>query len=205
MYTNRDTISLGIALSMQDLEKSGQRPNVLFEQFKNHPSIAPIVKDGELKEYSAHLIPEGGYDYVGNVYADGMLVAGDAAMLVNAINWEGTNLAMTSGILAGETVIEAKKKNDFSSRTLAKYWQRLEESFVLKDLKKYRQIPKFFSSNPEFFTLYPEALNELFYLWHIVDDEVKADRIKRMKATLFKQRSRVSLMRDFYHLWRLFS
>lgn len=205
MYTNRDTISLGIALSIQDLEKSGQRPNALFEEFKSHPSIAPLVKDGELKEYSAHLIPEGGYDYVTNVYTDGMLVAGDAAMLVNAINWEGTNLAMTSGILAGETVIEAEKMNDFSSRTLGKYRQRLEESFVLKDLKKYRQVPEFFSSNPEFFTLYPETLNELFYLWHIVDDEVKADRIKRMKSTLFKRRSRVSLMRDFYHLWRLFS
>ena len=204
MYTNRDTISIGIAVSMRDLDKSKQRPSVLFEQFKNHPSIAPLIKDGELKEYSAHLIPEGGYDYVANIYTDGMLVVGDAAMLVNAVNWEGTNLAMTSGIIAGETVIEAKKKNDFSSRTLKKYRERLEESFVLKDLKKYRGIPEFFSSNPDFFTVYPEALNELFYMWHVVDDEFKGDRIKRMKATLFKRRSRISLMRDFYHLWRLF-
>jgi electron transfer flavoprotein-quinone oxidoreductase len=204
MYTNRDTISIGIAVSMRDLDESKQRPNVLFEQFKNHPSIAPLIKDGELKEYSAHLIPEGGYDYVANIYTDGMLVVGDAAMLVNAVNWEGTNLAMTSGIIAGETVIEAKKKNDFSSRTLKKYRERLEESFVLKDLKKYRCIPEFFSSNPDFFTVYPETLNELFYMWHVVDDEFKGDRIKRMKATLFKRRSRISLMRDFYHLWRLF-
>jgi electron transfer flavoprotein-quinone oxidoreductase len=205
MYTNRDTLSLGIGVSMRDLDKSRQRPHDLFEQFKNHPSIAPLVKDGDLKEYSAHLIPEGGYDYVANVYTDGMLVVGDAAMLVNAINWEGTNLAMTSGTIAGETVIEAKKRNDFSSRTLAKYRQRLEDSFVLKDLKKYREIPKFFASHPYFFTLYPEALNELAYMWHVVDDEHKADRIKRMKATLFKQRSRVGLLRDFYNLWRLFS
>jgi electron transfer flavoprotein-quinone oxidoreductase len=204
MYTNRDTISIGIAVNMRDLDKSKQRPNVLFEQFKNHPSIAPLIKDGELKEYSAHLIPEGGYDYVANIYTDGMLVVGDAAMLVNAVNWEGTNLAMTSGIIAGETVIEAKKKNDFSSRTLKKYREKLEESFVLKDLKKYRGIPEFFSSNPDFFTVYPEALNELFYMWHVVDDEFKGDRIKRMKATLFKRRSRISLIRDFYHLWRLF-
>jgi electron transfer flavoprotein-quinone oxidoreductase len=205
MYTNRETISLGIAVSLRDLDRSKQRPNVLLEQFKNHPSIAPLIKDGDLKEYSAHLIPEGGYDYVANTYTDGMLVVGDAAMLVNAVNWEGTNLAMTSGIIAGETVIEAKRKNDFSSRTLARYRERLEESFVLKDLKKYRDIPKFFSSNPDFFTVYPDALNELFYMWHVVDDEVKADRIKRMKATLFKRRSRIGLMRDFYHLWRLFS
>jgi electron transfer flavoprotein-quinone oxidoreductase len=204
MYTNRDTISIGIAVSMRDLDRSKQRPNVLFEQFKNHPSIAPLIKDGELKEYSAHLIPEGGYNYVANIFTDGMLVVGDAAMLVNAVNWEGTNLAMTSGIIAGETVIEAKKKNDFSARTLAKYRERLEESFVLRDLKKYRGIPEFFSSNPDFFTVYPETLNELFYMWHVVDDELKRDRIRRMKATLFKRRSKISLVRDAYHLWRLF-
>jgi electron transfer flavoprotein-quinone oxidoreductase len=205
MYTNRDTISLGMGVNIRDLDKSKQRPNDLFEQFKKHPSITPLVRDGELKEYSAHIIPEGGYDYVSNVYTDGMLVAGDAAMLVNAINWEGTNLAMTSGIIAGETIIEAKKRGDFSSRTLSQYRQRLEESFVLRDLKKYREIPKFFSSNPHFFTLYPDAINELAYMWHVVDDELKQDRIKQMKAKLFKQRSRVGLMRDAYHMWRLFS
>jgi electron transfer flavoprotein-quinone oxidoreductase len=205
MYTNRDTISLGIGINMRDLDKSKQRPNDLFEQFKNHPSIAPLVKDGELKEYSAHLIPEGGYDYVSKICTHGMLVAGDAAMLVNAINWEGTNLAMTSGILAGQTVIEAKKRNDFSTKTLFRYRQRLENSFVLRDLKKYRDVPKFFSSNPQFFTTYPQVLNELAYTWHIVDDELKADRIKRMKAMLFKRRSKLGLLQDAYHLWRLFS
>jgi electron transfer flavoprotein-quinone oxidoreductase len=205
MYTNRDTLSIGIGVSIRDLDKSKQRPNDIFEQFKKHPSIAPIIKDSELKEYSAHLIPEGGYDYVSNVSTDGMLVAGDAAMLVNAINWEGTNLAMTSGILAAETVIEAKKRGDFSSQSLSSYRKRLEDSFVLKDLKKYREIPRFFASNPHFFTDYPEAMNELAYMWHIADDELKADRIKRMKRSLYKRRSKLGLLRDAYHLWRLFS
>jgi electron transfer flavoprotein-quinone oxidoreductase len=134
-----------------------------------------------------------------------MLVVGDAAMLVNAINWEGTNLAMTSGIIAGETIIEAKKRNDYSSRTLANYRRRLEQSFVLKDLRKYREIPTFFSSNPHFFTLYPETLNELAYMWHVVDDETKAAKMKELKSTLFKRRSRLGLARDLYHIWRLFS
>jgi electron transfer flavoprotein-quinone oxidoreductase len=205
MYTNRDTLSIGVGVGMRDLDMSKHRPNDIFEQFKAHPSIAPLVKDGELKEYSAHMIPEGGYDYVSNVSTDGMLVAGDAAMLVNAINWEGTNLAMTSGTLAGETVIEAKKKGDFSSRSLGMYRQRLENSFVLKDLKKYRKVPKFFEANPHFFTEYPNMMNELFYMWHVVDDELKADHIKRMKGYLFKRRSKLGLLKDSYHLWRMFS
>ena len=205
MYTNRDTISLGIGISLHDLDKTGERPHILFEQFKNHPSIAPLVQDGELKEYSAHLIPEGGYDYVSRICTDGMLVVGDAAMLVNAINWEGTNLAITSGTLAGNTVIEAKKKGDFSSRTLVSYRQRLEESFVLKDLKKYKDVPKFFSTNQHFFTLYPEVANELAYMWHVVDDETKEAHLKEMKSTLFKRRSRLNLLKDAYHMWRLMS
>ena len=128
MYTNRDTLSVGIAVSLRDLDKSGKRPNALLEQFKNHPSIAPLLQDGELKEYSAHLIPEGGYDHVARVYMDGMLVVGDAAMLVNAINWEGTNLALTSGILAGETVIQAKKRGTSRpglSHNIGRNWSRV--------------------------------------------------------------------------------
>jgi len=205
MYTNRDTISIGIGVGIRDLANSKKRPNDLFEEFKAHPSLAPLIRDGELKEYSAHLIPEGGYNLVSNVCTDGMLVAGDAAMLVNAINWEGTNLAMTSGTLAGETVIEAKKRGDFSSAGLSRYRQRLEDSFVLKDLKKYKDVPKFFAANPHFFTLYPDTMNELLYMWHVVDDELKADRINRMKAALFKRRSRLGLLQDAYHMWRLFS
>jgi electron transfer flavoprotein-quinone oxidoreductase len=126
-------------------------------------------------------------------------------MLVNAINWEGTNLAITSGILAGQTVIDAKKQNDFSTRTLATYRQRLEESFVLKDLRKYREAPSYFSSHPHFFNIYPEAMNELAYMWHVVDDKTKREKMKEMKSTLFKRRSRLGLLQDAYHMWRLFS
>ncbi len=205
MYTNRDTLSVGIGVNLHDLDTSGKRPNDLFEEFKSHPSIAPLLQDGELKEYSAHLIPEGGYDQVGRIYTDGMLVVGDAAMLVNAVNWEGTNLAMTSGIIAGQTVADAKKHNDFSSRNLAKYREKLEQSFVLKDLRQYRELPSFFASNPHFFTLYPELANELIYSWHLVGDETKQERIKEAKSMLFKRRSRLGLLKDAYHMWRMFS
>jgi hypothetical protein len=41
-------------------------------------------------------------------------------------------------------------------------------------------------------------------MWHVVDDETKEDRIKNMKSTLFKRRSKLGLARDLYNLWRLF-
>lgn len=205
LYTNRDTISIGMGIGLKDLEASGARPDDLLENLKSHPSIRPIVEDGDLKEYSAHLIPEGGYDYVPRAYTDGMLVAGDAAMLVNVVSWEGTNLAIASGMLAGQTVIEAKKARDFSSRVLSRYQDRLNESFVLRDLRRFRRVPNFFASNPQFFNDYPELINEIMGLWHTVDAETKDAKIRRIKQTIWRHRSRVGLLKDLYGLWRIFS
>ena len=78
-----------------------------MDKLKQHPSIAPLLKDGELLEYSAHLIPEGGYNKVPTLFGAGVMIVGDAAMLVNNLHWEGTNLAMISGKLAGETAVAA--------------------------------------------------------------------------------------------------
>ena len=70
---------------------------------KTHPAIAPLVAGGELKEHSAHLIPEGGYDAMPDLAADGLLIAGDAAGLCLAAGiWlEGVNFAIGSGAAAG--------------------------------------------------------------------------------------------------------
>lgn len=203
IYTNRDTISIGMGVSLRDLKAADRRPNDLLEDFKNHPSIKPLIEEGELKEYSAHLIPEGGYDYVPPVYTDGMLVAGDAAMMVNVVGWEGTNLAITSGIYAGETVVQAKKNADFSSKTLSHYKQKLDDSFIVKDLLKFRKVPEFFASNPHFFSAYPEMMNKLGYMWHRVDEETKSAKINRMKQTIWRTRSKLGLLKDAYGLWRI--
>ena len=79
------------------------RPEELIAGLKAHPAIAPLVAGGELKEYSAHLIPEGGYDAMPELVGDGLLVAGDAAGLCLAAGiWlEGVNFAIGSGMAAG--------------------------------------------------------------------------------------------------------
>ena len=71
--------------------------------------------------------------------ADGFLVAGDAAQMTNPAYREGSNLAMTSGKLAGETVVEAKVKGDFSKATLLAYVTKLEASYVLPDMEEVRE------------------------------------------------------------------
>src|SRR5690606_5896992 len=105
----------------------------------------------------AHLIPEMGYDRMPKLETDGVLVAGDAASMVDALHREGTNLAMTAGRLAGETAVEAHLRAEFSARFLGQYRRGLEESIVLKDPKKCRRMTDFADSTPTFLGTYADA------------------------------------------------
>jgi len=178
LYTDREALSVGIGVLLSDLVSNNIRPNKLYEKFKRHPAIYPYIKDGILKEYSAHLIPEGGYNAIPKLYTNGMMVVGDAALLVNVVGWEGTNLAAESGILAGETAIYAHKVKDFSANVLKIYETKLRNSFVLRDLRKFRRIPPFLYKNKHFFSSYPEMLRDILRLWHTVDGEPKEIKIK---------------------------
>ncbi|MGH3341485.1 MAG: FAD-dependent oxidoreductase [Carbonactinosporaceae bacterium] len=144
LYTNLDSVAVGVVLSLPGLAASGRRPEEVLSDLKAHPSIAPLVRGGELVEYSAHLIPEAGYDAMPEIAADGLLVAGDAAGLCLAAGvWlEGVNYAIGSGVAAGETAAEALRSGDPSRRGLRGYRSRLERSFVLADHRKLRRVPE---------------------------------------------------------------
>jgi electron transfer flavoprotein-quinone oxidoreductase len=152
LYTNRNSISIGIGANLADFAAWKAKPYELLEDLKLHPMIAPLIKDGKSKEYLAHWLPEGGYDTIPRLCGDGFLIAGDSAMLFNALHREGSNLAMTSGRFAAETILEAMKKGDFSRWGLQSYVTRMQDSFVLKDLKKYRRFPSFMENHKELFS-----------------------------------------------------
>lgn len=185
IYTNKDTLSVGIGVSTRDLKYGKTTPNDLLENFKEHPSIRRLIKGGKLLEYSAHMIPEFGYDHLPELTMDGLILAGDAAGFVNMnpLYHEGSNLAMASGLAAAETILEAKEKNDYSNGQLSAYRRRLKDSFVLKDLKRYRGISDFAVKHPEFFREYPELLIELARDFFIVSDIPKG----RSRGLLIKK------------------
>lgn len=196
IYTNKETISIGSGAMLSDLIKAGQTPNNLLETLKAHPVIRPLIAGGETKEYAAHLIPEGGYDAVPRLYGDGFMVCGDAAMLVNSLHREGSNLAMESGRTAGEIAVEAHKRGDFSAYVLQMYKNRLEDSFVLQDLKHYRRVPKFFEHNPALFTLYPDLVNRAATELLTVDGVPKKEKQRRLWKLVTERRSVWQLLRD---------
>ncbi len=161
IYTNQESLSLVSWLALEPLKHSGLKATDVFEQFKEHPFVRDYVKAGKVVEYQAHLAPDGGYDEMPKCYADGVLVCGDAARFLNAsIHYEGTNFAMASGEAAAKAVLEAGKTKVYSAASLSYYRKLLDESFVIKDLKRYRKMNLFAEKNPEFFGPYFNVLTQ---------------------------------------------
>ncbi len=144
LYTNRDTVNVGVVVSLTGLAGSGVRPEELIADLKAHPAVAPWLRGATVKEYSAHLLPEGGYDAMPPLAADGFLVAGDAAgMTLAAGLWlEGVNFAIGAGLAAGRAAADAIAKDDVTATGLAGYRKALEANFVLQDHKRFRDAPQ---------------------------------------------------------------
>ena len=143
IYTNLDTIAVGVVLKLSKLSAQKKRPEDIIAELKRHPAVAPLVEGGQVVEYSAHLIPEAGLEMMPKMVADGLLIAGDAAALCLAAGiWlEGVNFAMASGMYAGQSASVAIYAGNVSAASLKSYTNRLNETFVLQDHKKLRKIP----------------------------------------------------------------
>ena len=159
LYTNRDTLSIGVVTQIASLAQHKQRPYELLDQFKQHPAIAPLVRDATTLEYSAHMIPEGGWAMLPTLSCAGLMVVGDAAGFVFAAGLflEGMNFAIASGLTAAAIAQQAHADKDFSAESMANYRKRLEASFVLQDLKSYRHTPAFVN-NERLQNVYPDLL-----------------------------------------------
>ena len=143
LYTNLDTVAVGVVLALPALAAQSTRPEEIIARLKSHPAIAPLVEGGEVKEYSAHLIPEGGYAALPQLSAPGLLVAGDAAAfcLAAGIWLEGVNMAMGSGLAAAATTRWALGSNGSPYHDRLDHEYRRELGFVLQNHHKLRHIP----------------------------------------------------------------
>ena len=159
VYTNLDTLAVGVVLKLPKLGAQTLRPEEIIANLKAHPGIAPLVEGGEVKEYSAHVIPEAGLSMMPKLTGDGLVVAGDAAAMCLAAGiWlEGVNFAMASGMYAGEAVAEALAGGDTTADGLAGYERRLNDTFVLRDHRKLRRAPSLVLSD-RVQHLYPDMI-----------------------------------------------
>ena len=176
LYTNQDSISLGLVVGIESLMEREPKIEVheTLEEFKARPEIRNLVADGEIVEYSAHAIPEGGINALPRLYSDGIVVIGEAAglglnMLITA---RGMEFAVASGVLAAEAILKAREKGDYSAESLAHYDELLRDSFALQDLETFRHVLGFME-NPRLFNFYPQAVCDIFTELMWIDENPK--------------------------------
>jgi len=207
VYTNKESVSVGFGCLVSDFAENQETPYGLLENFKSHPSIKPLLEGSEVKEYAAHLIPEGGYKTIPQLFGDGWVVVGDAAQLNNAIHREGSNLALTSGRLAGEAIFQIHSRREpMTKQNLAVYKKLLDDSFVMKDLKKYKDMPALLHAQSQnYFLAYPTLVSKAMENFLRVDGTPKLEKEKATISSFIKQRSLAGLVGDAWRLacaWR---
>ncbi|HOT91575.1 MAG TPA: FAD-dependent oxidoreductase [Anaerolineae bacterium] len=202
VYTNKTSISVGLGMMLDAVIEYRLKPYEVLQRYLRHPAIAPLVKGGQLLEYGAHLIPEGGYRDMPRLYTGGAMVAGDAASMVNALHWEGTNMAIIAGKVAAETAIEAHKRGDFSSATLAQYEECLKERFILQDMKQYRNFARFLETHPAFMDTYPSFINEALEQFFSAYGQPKKQLFKNIMGSLTSRRQFLKAVGDLLSMGR---
>jgi electron transfer flavoprotein-quinone oxidoreductase len=191
IYTNMDSLSVGVGVIISEIYgcENPPSPNQLLERFKSHPCICPLVKGGKTLEYSAHMIPMDGYKNLPKFYTDGLMLVGDAAGFVNnSICHEGVNMAMASGIMAAETILEKREQRRYDARALRRYEYRLRNSFVLQNMKSSRDFIDILRTNKELINDYPHIFKDVITSYFKVSDvprsTVKSNIVRMIRGRM---------------------
>lgn len=169
MYTNRDSVSIGIVARLDDLAAKGKSSSDLHDHFLSHPAIAPLIRDGELLEYGCHIVAEGGEKMQHDLVRPGFVVIGDAAgfTLNTGFTVRGMDLAAGSARAAAVAINEALGAADFSQASLERYLARYKETFVGKDMATYAKAPAFLENDEMYGKLGELAANVLFGVYNL--------------------------------------
>lgn len=116
-----------------------------FQIWKTHPKVSKILKGGNMLEYGAKTLPEGGWYALPKVYVDNALIVGDSAGFLTMPALKGVHLAIQSGILAAETAAGAFAKNDFSENILKTYEEKIKTSRIYKEMYPVRNFRQGFA------------------------------------------------------------
>ncbi len=134
-----NVVSIGYVTGLDYLDPNID-PHAEFQKFKTHPEIAKILAGGKMTKYGAKTINAGGYYTMPQLYSDGVLLVGDTASFLNAQRIKGIHTAMKSGMLAGETILLALERDDYSSKTLSEFEEKVNESWIYDELYAVRNF-----------------------------------------------------------------
>jgi electron-transferring-flavoprotein dehydrogenase len=133
-------LALGLVVGL-DYHDAGLDVHHLLQRMKLHPLFRPYLEGGQLLEWGAKTIPEGGYySLPERRYGNGIMLVGDAVGFVDVPSLKGIHYAMQSGIYAARAAFAALKANDTTAPTLAAYDRMVDESYIAADLYRTRNL-----------------------------------------------------------------
>ncbi len=141
LSNNRLSVGLVVALEYADSEFD---PHAAFQKWKTHPHVAKILEGGKMVRYGAKSLPYGGWYAMPKNYLDGGLIIGDSGSFLDSQRLKGIHLAMKSGMLAAETIFDALKAGDTTSKTLSAFPKKVEASYIKKELWQVRNFHQSF-------------------------------------------------------------
>ena len=197
LYTNKDSLALGMVVGADDISTKKVPSHTLMDRLRNHRKVRRLIRGGKTIEYDAHMIPEAGPKMLTRPYTGGMLVAGDAAghLLNNGYTFRGIDMAIVSGIAAAQTILEARKRKDYSAQSLQTYARRLREEPALKDMFTFSKVPRYLRNN-RLYNVYPELVCSAAEAIYRVDGNRKRKIYKELRTQTKGKVSTISLIRD---------
>lgn len=197
IYSNKNSISLGLVATISALESADATICGMLERFKAHPAVAPLIEGGKVVEHSGHMVPEGGYQMMPHLVGNGVLLAGESAMMCVNLGYmvRGMDYAIAAGMHAGRAASSALDDKDTSKESLERYTEALEQSFVLKDLRQFQRFPEFMESNLRIYNEYPALLRDVMQALFIVDGK-PTPRLKQALMPLVRKVGLTTLLKD---------
>ncbi|MEG2850485.1 MAG: FAD-dependent oxidoreductase [Raoultibacter sp.] len=195
MYTNKNSLSLGLVATISDAATSEVPVYQMLEDLKANPAVAPLIRGGKVVEHSGHMVPEGGLNMMPDLIGDGVMLAGESAMMCVNLGYmvRGMDYAVAAGMHAGRCAAAALDAGDTSKAGLQGYVDALEASFVLKDLKQFSRFPHFMESTPRMFNEYPTMIRDIMNTMFIVDGQP----VKPLKKSLMPIVKNVGMLNIF--------
>ncbi|MGA3128260.1 MAG: FAD-dependent oxidoreductase [Candidatus Korobacteraceae bacterium] len=200
LYTNKGSISIGIVFNLVQAAKQQRDVQEIFQDFKTHPAIQPLIEGGTSVEYGAHLVPELGYHGIPQrLHREGFMVVGDAAQfgINTGLIIRGMDLAIVSGLAAARAIL----KSTNPSETGELYIKQLEELLVIANERAYQNFHNIFELS-RIFSGYPKLANDAMKFMFTVDGKVPKPMVKGLMEAVKKHASFGQLASDGWKAYR---
>lgn len=140
VYCMSDTkVAIGMVTAL-DYKNPTLNPHENFRLMKLNPVIREYIEGGKVIAYGAKVLPEGGCHSVPRAVADGAMIVGDGAGLLDSLRLKGVHIAMQSGIAAGDTLFECWQKNDYSLSALNAYPLKFQQMSGWRQMQRVKNV-----------------------------------------------------------------